>query len=144
MTASRTRAAGDPSSRSGAETQLDEGGFVSTLAPPSDVSSRASELTECPVCSTSLQQLGGSEEQEAHVRNCLENGGGGSMQGGRYLVYRLPENSPIVGKECSICMEDFVANSTIARLPCLCYFHRGCIDSWFKRGRDCPVHARSW
>ncbi len=39
-------------------------------------------------------------------------------------MYKLPENSPIVGKECSICMEDFIANSTIARLPCLCYFHR--------------------
>ncbi|SPO27469.1 uncharacterized protein UTRI_10586 [Ustilago trichophora] len=144
MAASRTRSGGDPSSRSGVETRLDEDVLQSTLAPPSDVSSRASELTECPVCSTSLSALGGTEEQEAHVRNCLENGGGGSMQGGRYLVYKLPENSPIVGKECSICMEDFVANSTIARLPCLCFFHRGCIDSWFKRGRECPVHARSW
>ncbi|KAJ1023485.1 hypothetical protein NDA16_003102 [Ustilago loliicola] len=144
VAASRVRSGGEPSSRSGVETQLDESGHRSTLAPPSDVSSRASELTECPVCSTSLSALGGSEEQEAHVRNCLENGGGGSMQGGRYLVYKLPENSPIVGKECSICMEDFIANSTIARLPCLCYFHRGCIDSWFKRGRECPVHARSW
>lgn len=144
MAASRARSGGDSSSRSNVETRLDEGGILSPLAPPSDVSSRASELTECPVCSTSLSALGGSEEQEAHVRNCLENGGGGSMQGGRYLVYKLPENSPIVGKECSICMEDFVANSTIARLPCLCYFHRGCIDSWFKRGRECPVHARSW
>ncbi|CBQ72642.1 conserved hypothetical protein [Sporisorium reilianum SRZ2] len=144
MAGSRTRAAGESSSRSALETHLDQGGLRSTLAPPSDVSSRASELTECPVCSTTLSALGGSEEQEAHVRNCLENGGGGSMQGGRYLVYKLPENSPIVGKECSICMEDFVANSSIARLPCLCYFHRGCIDSWFKRGRSCPVHAREW
>ncbi|TKY86131.1 hypothetical protein EX895_004956 [Sporisorium graminicola] len=144
MAGTRTRAVGEPSGRSAVETQLDEGALRSTLAPPSDVSSRASELTECPVCSTSLSALGGSEEQEAHVRNCLENGGGGSMQGGRYLVYKLPENSPIVGKECSICMEDFVANGSIARLPCLCYFHRGCIDSWFKRGRSCPVHAREW
>lgn len=144
VAASRVRAGGEASSRSGVETHLDESGYRSTLAPPSDASSRASELTECPVCSTSLSALGGSEEQEAHVRNCLENGGGGSMQGGRYLVYKLPDNSPIVGKECSICMEEFIANSTIARLPCLCYFHRVCIDSWFKRGRECPVHARSW
>lgn len=144
MAASRSRGADEVSGRSILETQLEDGAFRSTLAPPSDVSSRASELTECPVCSTTLSALGGSEEQEAHVRNCLENGGGGSMQGGRYLVYKLPEDSPIVGKECSICMEDFVANSTIARLPCLCYFHRGCIDSWFKRGRECPVHARDW
>ncbi|SNX85550.1 uncharacterized protein MEPE_04259 [Melanopsichium pennsylvanicum] len=143
MAASRRGSGGDPSSRNGVETRLDED-MRSALAPPSDVSSRASELTECPVCSTSLSALGNSEEQEAHVRNCLENGGGGSLQGGRYLVYKLPENSPIVGKECSICMEDFMASSTIARLPCLCYFHRGCIDSWFKRGRECPVHARSW
>lgn len=142
--ATRISSTGFASSRSGVETQLEEAGLRSSLAPPSDVSSRASELTECPVCSTSLAALGGSEEQESHVRNCLENGGGGSLQGGRYLVYKLPENSPIVGKECSICMEDFVANSAIARLPCLCYFHRGCIDSWFKRGRECPVHARSW
>ena len=142
--ASRTTTGGETSNRSGVEPQLDAGGLRSSLAPPSDVSSRASELTECPVCATSLSALGGNEEQEAHVRNCLENGGGGSMQGGRYLVYKLPEDSPIVGKECSICMEEFVANSTIARLPCLCYFHRGCIDSWFKRGRECPVHARSW
>lgn len=115
-----------------------------SVLPPSDVSSRASELTDCPVCSTSLAGIGDSETQEAHVRNCLENGGGGSLQGGRYLVYKLPDTSPIIGKECSICMEDFVAAGVIARLPCLCYFHRGCIDSWFKRGRECPVHARSW
>lgn len=77
----------------------------------SDVSSRASELNECPVCSKTLAELGSSTDQEEHVRvsclsvtlvsevlsiltsdlssffqqNCLENGGGGSVQGGRYL-----------------------------------------------------------
>ncbi|KAK0550312.1 hypothetical protein OC846_003022 [Tilletia horrida] len=114
------------------------------LGPPSDVSSRASELNECPVCDTALASLGDSAAQEAHVRSCLENGGGGSLQGGRYLVYKLPEGSPIVNKECVICMEDFVVGAAIARLPCLCYFHRACIDSWFKKGRACPVHARTW
>lgn len=58
---------------------------------PGDVSSRASELNECPVCSTTLAKLGSSEEQEAHVRACLENGGGGSIQGGRYLGEYLPD-----------------------------------------------------
>ncbi|KAE8214914.1 hypothetical protein CF327_g1742 [Tilletia walkeri] len=117
---------------------------VGIMGPPSDVSSRASELNECPVCDTSLAALGDSGAQEAHVRSCLENGGGGSLQGGRYLVYKLPDGSPIVAKECVICMEDFVVGATIARLPCLCYFHRACIDSWFKKGRACPVHARTW
>ncbi|EPQ28819.1 uncharacterized protein PFL1_03622 [Pseudozyma flocculosa PF-1] len=130
--------------RPGNTSAAGEDEFGRSLAPPSDVSSRASELNECPVCNKTLATLGGQEAQEAHVRACLENGGGGSLQGGRYLVYNLPENSPIVGKECLICMEDFAANNKIARLPCLCYFHRACIDSWFKRGRECPVHARSW
>jgi len=35
---------------------------------PSDVSSRASELAECPVCSKTLVELGGSVQQEEHVR----------------------------------------------------------------------------
>ncbi|CAD6907678.1 unnamed protein product [Tilletia controversa] len=121
-----------------------DGFETGVLGPPSDVSSRASELNECPVCDTTLAALGDSGAQEAHVRSCLENGGGGSLQGGRYLVYKLPDGSPIVAKECVICMEDFVVGATIARLPCLCYFHRACIDSWFKKGRACPVHARTW
>ncbi len=58
MAASRGQSSGDATSRSGVETQFDQGGLRSTLAPPSDVSSRASELTECPVCSTSLSALG--------------------------------------------------------------------------------------
>ncbi|PWN95279.1 FYVE-domain-containing protein [Tilletiopsis washingtonensis] len=110
----------------------------------SDVSSRASELNECPVCSTTLATLGDSITQEEHVRACLETGGGGSLQGGRYLVYKLPDTGPIVGKECVICLEDLLPGMIIARLPCLCYFHRACIDSWFSRGKACPTHARTW
>ncbi|CAO1614422.1 unnamed protein product [Parajaminaea phylloscopi] len=108
----------------------------------SDVSSRASELNECPVCNTTLAQLGPQADQEEHVRQCLENGGGGSVQGDRYLVYKLPADSPIVSKECVICLEELLAGHAIARLPCLCYFHRNCIDSWLARGRSCPTHAR--
>lgn len=90
----------------------------------SDVSSRASELNECPVCGRRLAAV--SEDatlQEEHVRQCLDNGGGGSVQGGRYLVYKLGEG-PIVGKECQICLEELLVGMTIARLPCLCYYHR--------------------
>ncbi|MCO5589984.1 hypothetical protein L7F22_043953 [Adiantum nelumboides] len=108
-----------------------------------DVSSRASELADCPVCGLALAGLGeDAAVQEEHVRACLENGGGGTaVQGGKYLVYRLDEG-PIVGKECQICLEEMLVNMTIARLPCLCYFHRHCIDSWLSRAHACPVHAR--
>lgn len=89
----------------------------------SDISSRASELNECPVCGLVLAGLGEGALQEEHIRDCLENGGGGSVQGSRYLIYKLAEG-PIVGKECQICLEDLCIGMTIARLPCLCYYHR--------------------
>ena len=50
------------------------------------------------------------------MQACLETGGGGSLQGGRYLVYKLPDTGPIVGKECVICLEDLLPGMIIARL----------------------------
>lgn len=120
----------------------DDGDQSGDSAPLSQVSSRASELNECPVCNVTLAQLGPQSQQEEHVRVCLENGGGGSLQSGRYLVYRLPADSPIIGRECVICLEELLGAQPIARLPCLCYFHKNCIDSWLARGRACPTHAR--
>ncbi|PWN18880.1 hypothetical protein BCV69DRAFT_251674 [Microstroma glucosiphilum] len=111
----------------------------------SSATSRASQLNECPVCNTSLALLGDQSAQEMHVQTCLETGGAGgaaSVQAGRYLVYRLPAESPILGRECVICLEELDLGQMIARLPCLCFFHRNCIDSWLGRGRSCPTHAR--
>lgn len=111
----------------------------------SSATSRASQLNECPVCNTSLALLGTQSAQETHVQTCLETGGAGgaaSVQAGRYLVYRLPAESPILGRECVICLEELDLGQMIARLPCLCFFHRNCIDSWLGRGRSCPTHAR--
>lgn len=110
------------------------------------ITSRASELQECPVCSTPLSQFGPQELQEDHLRICLESNGGGGVaslsQSNRYLVYRLPFESPILGRECIVCLEELDGGQLVARLPCLCFFHRDCIDSWLKRGRSCPTHAR--
>lgn len=119
----------------------DAGGYSASTAL-SDVSSRASELNECPVCNATLASFGAQHEQEDHLRNCLENGGGGSVQGGRYLVYRLPGDSPIISKECVICFEELLAGQPVARLPCLCFFHEPCVASWLGRGKSCPTHAR--
>lgn len=61
--------------------------------------------------------------QEAHVKNCLEGGSGATPQAAKYLVYKLPTESTLIGVECVICLEEFVAESTVARLSCLCSFH---------------------
>jgi E3 ubiquitin-protein ligase ZNRF1/2 len=42
--------------------------------------------------------------------------------------------------ECAICLDDLQQGDTIARLPCLCIYHQGCIHKWFEVNRSCPVH----
>ncbi|ORY85384.1 hypothetical protein BCR35DRAFT_313422 [Leucosporidium creatinivorum] len=113
---------------------------VGSASPSEAGASDVSDLTECPVCGRHLAGLGGREEQEEHVKDCLETGGGSIVQGGRYLVFKLPPG-PLVSEECRICFEEFVVNDKLARLPCLCYFHQGCIKSWLDRGKSCPFHA---
>ncbi|KAF8420531.1 FYVE zinc finger-domain-containing protein [Tirmania nivea] len=45
--------------------------------------------------------------------------------------------------ECVICFEEFEVGDLIARLECLCRYHKSCIREWFDRkgNGDCPVHA---
>ena len=42
--------------------------------------------------------------------------------------------------ECSICLEDMETGQTVARLECLCIYHKACLDEWFKRKNVCPQH----
>lgn len=57
-------------------------------------------IYSCPVCNRSLAELGLVSEQESHVRNCLEGGSGATPQAAKYLVYRLPAESALIGIEC--------------------------------------------
>ena len=43
-------------------------------------------------------------------------------------------------QECSICMVEYDVGDTLARLECLCKFHRECIVSWLERKQECPLH----
>ncbi|KAG1753914.1 uncharacterized protein EDB91DRAFT_1043176 [Suillus paluster] len=88
-------------------------------------SSQLSDLAECPVCSTSLADLGLPGEQEAHVKNCLEGDAGTTPQAAKYLVYKLPGESALLGVECVICLEEFTKGALVARLSCFCSFHNG-------------------
>jgi len=44
-----------------------------------------SELGECPVCGTNLEDIPDKTEQEAHIQNCLESGTSSRVQDNRYL-----------------------------------------------------------
>ncbi|KAK6186423.1 hypothetical protein SNE40_008462 [Patella caerulea] len=81
---------------------------------------------KCPVCSKFIS----AEDIECHLVMCLTKP-------------RISYNEDILSEdkgECVICFEDLVQGDTIARLPCLCIYHKGCIDKWFEVNRSCPEH----
>ncbi|EIW82417.1 hypothetical protein CONPUDRAFT_72656 [Coniophora puteana RWD-64-598 SS2] len=104
---------------------IDEGRLMVPRSRSREISSQLSDLAECPVCNTGLAELGSAVEQEKHVKNCLDGSTGASPQTAKYLVYRLPAESAMIGTECVICLEEFAVGSTVARLNCLCSFHNG-------------------
>jgi hypothetical protein len=65
-------------------------------------SSQLSDLAECPVCNENLDDLGPPSVQELHVKQCLDGGAGASPQSAKYLVYKLPGESSLVGVECKL------------------------------------------
>ncbi|KAL0090073.1 hypothetical protein J3Q64DRAFT_1396210 [Phycomyces blakesleeanus] len=98
---------------------------------------RQSVLVDCPVCENSLYGLG-KEERERHLEECLSTAQ--RPKPGEHVVYTL-EGGPLVGEECVICLEEFAVGDTVARLSCLCSYHRHCIHDWFAITLACPVHA---
>lgn len=60
------------------------------------------------MCNRNLSEVGTVAEQEAHVKNCLEGGSGSAPQSAKYLVYRLPAESALIGTECE---HQFVCSS---------------------------------
>ncbi|XP_075068519.1 E3 ubiquitin-protein ligase ZNRF2 [Mixophyes fleayi] len=81
---------------------------------------------KCPVCSKFVP----TDEMDLHLVMCLTKP-------------RITYNEDVLGKdagECTICLEELQQGDTIARLPCLCIYHKGCIDEWFEVNRSCPEH----
>ncbi|XP_066537567.1 E3 ubiquitin-protein ligase ZNRF1 [Hoplias malabaricus] len=80
----------------------------------------------CPFCTKPFP--GGRIEE--HLLSCLTSP-------------PLPYNTDVLSKdsgECSICLEDLLQGETIARLACLCVYHKKCIDSWSMVKPCCPEH----
>nr|CDS29837.1 Zinc finger RING type [Hymenolepis microstoma] len=80
----------------------------------------------CPYC----KRLVPGDEFELHFTMCLT----------RPRVTYNEDTLQSDKGECSICLEDLKAGDKIARLPCLCIYHKHCIDDWFKRKQTCPEH----
>lgn len=81
---------------------------------------------KCPVCSKTILH----DDVECHLVMCLTKP-------------RISYNEDVLQEqkgECVICLEDMIEGETIARLPCLCIYHKRCIDNWFQVNRSCPEH----
>ncbi|XP_029104232.1 E3 ubiquitin-protein ligase znrf2-like [Scleropages formosus] len=81
---------------------------------------------KCPVCSKFVPP----DETDFHLVMCLTKP-------------QITYNEDVLTKdadECAICLEELLQGDTIARLPCLCIYHKGCIDEWFEVNRSCPEH----
>ncbi|XP_065439652.1 E3 ubiquitin-protein ligase ZNRF2 isoform X2 [Chrysemys picta bellii] len=104
----------------------------------------------------SIPHSSGPYGSQDSVNSAAEEGGRGRPAGGgghggpRLVIGSLPAHlSPhlfgedVLSKdagECAICLEELQQGDTIARLPCLCIYHKGCIDEWFEVNRSCPEH----
>ncbi|CAF0796621.1 unnamed protein product [Rotaria sp. Silwood1] len=80
----------------------------------------------CPVCNKTIP----SDSFDKHIIQCL------SKPRIDYNEDTLTENKG----ECVICLDDLLEGQKIARLPCLCIYHKSCIDNWFRINRSCPEH----
>ncbi|RDA82627.1 hypothetical protein CP532_1219 [Ophiocordyceps camponoti-leonardi (nom. inval.)] len=127
------------------------------LPPPPPPPPQIAEEDECPICHGELPSRGLPDYEtlrESHISMCIQahstygsprGGGGGDGQPaprrtGMY-TYAATEKDCIDDAECTICLEEFAVGVAMARLECLCRFHRACISAWFVNhpGR-CPVH----
>ncbi|KAJ5797189.1 uncharacterized protein N7518_005729 [Penicillium psychrosexuale] len=121
----------------------------------------------CPVCRRQYLPLSPEqplEARQAHTRACIEGylrptapPRTSSLQHDHPLPHPPPvaRMLPFVATEkdclgddgqaaeCTICMEDYEVGQTLARLECLCKFHKHCIVDWFERKMECPVHKFS-
>jgi len=53
----------------------------------------------------------------------------------KYDGLHLPEDKNM----CVICQSEYEANEEIRVIPCLHFFHKGCIDEWMMRSCVCPI-----
>ena len=87
-------------------------------------------LLRCPVCNKYFMD---EQTLEPHLIHCLKVA---SLQ---FNVDTLDEDMAD-DVECAICLEPFVKSEEIARLPCLCIYHKVCFLGWIEKRPCCPEH----
>ena len=117
----------------------------------------------CPVCRRALPPPGpnGNETaRESHIMDCINTHDPARVQSrtpgqdaieappprmSPHMVSFVATEKDCLGEdgsvqECSICMVEYDVGDQLARLECLCKFHKGCIVQWLLRKQECPLH----
>ncbi|KAL5016082.1 hypothetical protein ScPMuIL_005671 [Solemya velum] len=98
------------------------------LGPPPPYQERVPVYHPSPNVSRPANQL--TEEEQIKIAKRLG------------LISHLPtgvyDGSVKKGKECVICMCDFVLGDSLRFLPCMHTYHKKCIDDWLMRAFICP------
>lgn len=124
---------------------------------------RLRESDICPVCRHALPprvEDGDETAREAHIRDCIAARDPSAQSSTstrrrsmvqtspsaplRMLLYTASEKDCVgedgTTQECSICFVEYDVGDHLARLECLCKFHKTCIVEWLSRKQECPVH----
>ncbi|KAI1609509.1 FYVE zinc finger-domain-containing protein [Exophiala viscosa] len=117
---------------------------------------RLDERDICPICRRALPPRGDNGDEsarETHIMDCIRSrdpsshteSGGGPSQARVHMLPFIATEKDCVGEdgtpsECSICMVEYDVGDELARLECLCKFHKSCIVEWLGRKAECPVH----
>jgi hypothetical protein len=125
---------GAPSGSALERVVVESASLLSVPRSRQDSMSQISDLADCPVCGISLNDLGNTTAQEAHVKSCLDgpSGGPGINQAGKYLVYKLPAESTLIGVECTLNFSSFIHILTVYRCHMLGGIHQGLRRCSFK------------
>lgn len=142
---------------------LDQATASGSSRPPLEGRPRLHERDICPVCRHALPLRGPDGDEaarEEHIMDCIagrDPTSTYSTSAQRESMGRSTPHAPVrmlpfvasekdcVGEdgsiqECSICMVEYDVGDQLARLECLCKFHKACIVEWFGRKQECPVH----
>ncbi|XP_026806839.1 E3 ubiquitin-protein ligase ZNRF2-like [Rhopalosiphum maidis] len=87
----------------------------------------------CPVCQKIISNIS-IHHYYKHVEQCSK------MYELRSKVYNEDVVNMDRSVECAICLDNMECGQIIARLKCLCIYHKACIDLWLNKNIWCPNH----
>ena len=142
---------------------LDQATASGSSRPRAESRPRLHERDICPICRLALPPRGADGDEtarETHIMDCIagrdptsahsisarrESMGQPTPRAPVHMLPFVASEKDCVGEdgnlqECSICMVEYDVGDQLARLECLCKFHKACIMEWFGRKQECAVH----